>query len=81
MKAPDEIFINPDLDNRWFRLGTTKEDTAYIRKDTLWKPSKEQIKALWRMMKYGVSLSAWNELEKPIESLYNDLNKLLDGTR
>lgn len=41
-----------------------------------WKPSEEQMKALWKMMKNGVHLSAWKELQPNIESLYNDLKKL-----
>lgn len=41
-----------------------------------WKPSKEQMQALWKLMKYAVSLSNYYGIQKEIESLYNDLNKL-----
>jgi hypothetical protein len=41
-----------------------------------WKPSKEQMEALRKLMKYAVSLSSYYDIQKEIESLYNDLNKL-----
>lgn len=41
-----------------------------------WKPSKEQMEALRKLMKYAVSLSSYYNIQKEIESLYNDLNKL-----
>ena len=41
-----------------------------------WKPSEEQMGALWKIMKYAVSLSSYYNIQKEIESLYNDLNKL-----
>ena len=45
-------------------------------KASSWKPSEEQMKALWKIMKYAVSLSSYYNIQKEIESLYNDLNKL-----
>lgn len=41
-----------------------------------WEPSEEEMTAFWNLMKCGVYLSAWKELRKPIESLYEDLLKL-----
>lgn len=41
-----------------------------------WKPSEEQMEALWNLMHYAVNLCSWPELEKSIESLYKGLKKL-----
>lgn len=41
-----------------------------------WKPSEEEIKALWELMRYAPSLSVYTKIQESIESLYSDLKKL-----
>ena len=48
----------------------------HCRPQPHWKPTEEQMEALWNLMHYAVNLYSWPELEKSIESLYKDLKKL-----
>lgn len=60
------IQIANDSEN-WLKL---------LKERYIWKPSDEQVEALYNLMKYAVNLSTWGELENKIESIYKDLKKL-----
>ena len=65
-----------DMGNIWYAENWLKERHKSLRPQPHWKPSEEQIHALWNLMHYAVNLSIWDKLEPQIESLYNDLKKL-----
>ena len=47
-----------------------------LRPDSHWKPSQEQMDALWKLMQYAPNLSVYTDIKESVESLYNDLKKL-----
>ena len=54
-----------------------KHHGVFQNGNTHWKPSEEQMEALWNLMKQGVYLSRYPEFQKDIESLYEQLKKLI----
>ena len=77
MKAPDKITIGRhNVDSKgnvvfaWLTLDDIPDNVVYIRKDTLWKPSEEQMEFLSYVMERD------DYCGTVLESLYNDLKKL-----
>ena len=82
MKAPDKITIGRhNVDSKgnvvfaWLTLDDIPDNVVYIRKDTLWKPSEEQIEALESAVKLYKD-THFEVHHKKIVSLYEDLKKL-----
>lgn len=81
MKAPDKIYVevrhpfgNEFTEMIGFENRGNSDDIEYIRKDSLWEPSKEQIEAL-KDAKIRMSLEGWG-LCPILQSLINELEKL-----
>lgn len=64
MKAPDKIYVNPDLDCPWTGEGCFG-DVEYIRKDALIEWA-EDIKAK----------TGWYEIEVAMDDLIDKLNSM-----
>ena len=80
MKAPDKITIGRhnvnskgDVVFAWLTLDDIPDNVVYIRKDTLWKPSEEQMEALKEDIDFAPDTY---KLRCTLVSLYNDLKKL-----
>ena len=80
MKAPDKITIGRhnvnskgDVVFAWLTLDDIPDNVVYIRKDTLWKPSKEQMEALYNFAYTGFFGDGDCDA---LRSLYEDLKKL-----
>ena len=79
MKAPDKIYLHPDIGNRnfirpWLIRPANDESVEYIRKDALWKPTPDQLKALNAINCFG-ELSYQGQQQHLIE-LYQQLKQL-----
>lgn len=80
MKAPDKIYLHPDIGGRefirpWLHIAANSESVAYIHKDTIlsWaKEHQERLEAIYDARPSSVvagKLQAYKEIIEKLESL------------
>ena len=79
--TPDRIYIFYDGDERWYDVkeweGRTPPpaNVEYIRKDSLWKPTEEQMSALLAVLNDPDNIGS-QSCQLALSELYDDLMKL-----
>lgn len=75
MNAPDKIYMPNELLSEEWQRHIEGEDTEYVRKDSLWKPTPEQLEAMECAI-IDYEEDGCNTIAGYLKEIYNQIKKL-----